>query len=347
MVCTSLTPRRRETAQHKSSFADRDFISDNVINFEVVLADGSIINANEHEHRDLWVALRGSSGNFGLVTRFDMKAIPYANRPLPNIYGGLVTYDLEKRDEFIDAYLRFVDDTPTDQYSSVGWWQDYYSDTDETVLLAAIDNSANKQGTPQINKLLDVGGIKSNSLRGDSLANITRELDGEENLYNIWFTSTFDSDARIINYALKRNEKLVQEVLAAKLPETNFRNRAMFQPITKTMVSHSKGNNVLGLESRVARGNGVMFLVRILIDSAEDEAIAIPLVQRLHEDITNYATELGINWNWEYLNYAHGLQDPIATFGAENIEKLRKASRKYDPSGIFQNVRGSGFKIPF
>jgi FAD/FMN-containing dehydrogenase len=276
-----------------------------------------------------------------------MKAIPYADRPLPNIYGGLVTYDLEKREEFIDAYLRFVDDTPTDQYSSVGWWQDYYSATDERVLLAAIANSANKKGTPQINKFLNVGGIQSNSLRSDSLANITRALDGEENLYNIWFTSAFDSDVRIINFALERNEQLVQEVLATKAPGTNFRNRAMFQPITQTMVSHSNGNNVLGLESRVARGNGVMFLVRVLIDSAEDEAIAIPLVQKLNEDITSYATELGINWNWEYLNYAQGLQHPIATYGADNIEKLRKASRKYDPDGIFQNVRGSGFKIPF
>lgn len=44
-----------------------------MVNFEVVLADGSIVNANANEHRDLWRALKGGSGNFGFVTRVDTR----------------------------------------------------------------------------------------------------------------------------------------------------------------------------------------------------------------------------------------------------------------------------------
>jgi FAD/FMN-containing dehydrogenase len=45
---------------------------DNVANFEVVLANGDIFNANAKSHSDLWTTLKGGSGNFGIVTRFDM-----------------------------------------------------------------------------------------------------------------------------------------------------------------------------------------------------------------------------------------------------------------------------------
>lgn len=49
----------------------RGFACDNVGNFEVVLADGSIVNANAEENSDLWRSLKGASGNFGFVTRID------------------------------------------------------------------------------------------------------------------------------------------------------------------------------------------------------------------------------------------------------------------------------------
>jgi FAD/FMN-containing dehydrogenase len=62
----------------------RGFACDNVANFEVVLANGDIINANKSSHSDLWTALKGGSGNFGIVTRFDLKAFP-----AKDIWGGI------------------------------------------------------------------------------------------------------------------------------------------------------------------------------------------------------------------------------------------------------------------
>lgn len=64
------------------------FGCDNVVNFEVVLADGSVINANSTSHDDLYRALKGGSSNFGIVTRFDLTTLP--NTPL---WGGIRTYD--------------------------------------------------------------------------------------------------------------------------------------------------------------------------------------------------------------------------------------------------------------
>lgn len=60
---------------------------DNVVNYEIVLASGDIVNANANENSDLWIALKGGSNNFGVVTRFDMKT--FKQGPF---WGGSVFY---------------------------------------------------------------------------------------------------------------------------------------------------------------------------------------------------------------------------------------------------------------
>ena len=49
------------------------FACDNVVNWEIVLADGSVINANASTNPDLWKAQKGGSGNLGFVTRIDQR----------------------------------------------------------------------------------------------------------------------------------------------------------------------------------------------------------------------------------------------------------------------------------
>ena len=52
------------------------FACDNVISYEVVLADGNIITANAEQHSDLFLVLKGGGNNFGIVTSFAMKTQP-------------------------------------------------------------------------------------------------------------------------------------------------------------------------------------------------------------------------------------------------------------------------------
>ncbi|RYC61325.1 hypothetical protein CHU98_g4904 [Xylaria longipes] len=71
-----------------SFFSTREgFICDNVVNFEVVVASGEILNANAQENSDLWVALRGGGNNLGIATRFDLRT--FKQGPM---YGGMVWY---------------------------------------------------------------------------------------------------------------------------------------------------------------------------------------------------------------------------------------------------------------
>jgi len=64
---------------------------DNLVEAEVVLADGQIVMASEAENPDLWWALRGAGSAFGIVTRYKAKAFP-----VPVVYAGNLIYRFDR-----------------------------------------------------------------------------------------------------------------------------------------------------------------------------------------------------------------------------------------------------------
>jgi hypothetical protein len=278
-----------------------------------------------------------------------MRAVPYSDPAVPQMWGGVIIHDYNsKKEEFIDTWVNFTKGHATDKHSASLFHFGYDSVKDDWELLSTLSNTANIPDAPILQPIVTLDGQLANTLRSDSMYNFTLENTPVGKVYNIWFTSTFNNDARIIRYSQAHHPDLVEELRAALPKGTKFVSLTTHHAITPTMVSHSNGNNVLGLERHVANDNvGLLWLIWVQVDTAENEAIAIPIVQAWHDKINAYGTKLGINWDWEYLNYAHGLQDPISKYGKKNILKLQKASKKYDPDGVFQKLRHSGFKIPF
>lgn len=77
---------------------------DSLIGTQVVLADGSIVEANADEHADLFWALRGGGGQFGIVTRFDFRLAPIG----PEIITGWAFYPLHKARDALRYVRKFI-----------------------------------------------------------------------------------------------------------------------------------------------------------------------------------------------------------------------------------------------
>jgi FAD/FMN-containing dehydrogenase len=86
--------------------------ADNLISADVVLADGSLVTASETSHPDLYWALRGGGGNFGVVTSFVFRCQPIGENG--TIIGGPVLYDMADTAEVLRWYRDLLPSLPED-----------------------------------------------------------------------------------------------------------------------------------------------------------------------------------------------------------------------------------------
>jgi FAD/FMN-containing dehydrogenase len=84
------------------------FTVDNLAAVEVVTADGAIRTANRVQHPELFWALRGGGGNFGVVTRFTFRL----HQVGPTITGGLTIWSAERATDVLAAYRDLTEQAP-------------------------------------------------------------------------------------------------------------------------------------------------------------------------------------------------------------------------------------------
>ncbi|MGZ4480457.1 MAG: FAD-binding oxidoreductase, partial [Nocardioidaceae bacterium] len=80
---------------------------DNLLSAEVVTADGRTVTASESEHPDLFWALRGGGGNFGVVTEFTFRM-----HPVTEIYGGPMFFELSDGADILAYFNQFIQNAP-------------------------------------------------------------------------------------------------------------------------------------------------------------------------------------------------------------------------------------------
>jgi FAD/FMN-containing dehydrogenase len=80
---------------------------DNLLTVEVVTAGGDVVRASAEENQDLFWALRGGGGNFGVATSFE-----YRVHPVSTIFGGLVTHPIERARQAFAFYREFAPAAP-------------------------------------------------------------------------------------------------------------------------------------------------------------------------------------------------------------------------------------------
>jgi FAD/FMN-containing dehydrogenase len=82
---------------------------DNLIAADIVLADGRLVTADEQHYEDLFWALRGGGGNFGVITSFVFKV-----HPIHTLYAGPMLWELDQAPDVMKWYQEFITKAPDD-----------------------------------------------------------------------------------------------------------------------------------------------------------------------------------------------------------------------------------------
>jgi hypothetical protein len=88
---------------------------DSLLSVEIVMADGCVLRADAKEHPDLFWAVRGGGGNFGIVTTFEFQL-----HPIDTLLAGMVSYPVARASEVLRFYREFTHTAPDELTTGVG-----------------------------------------------------------------------------------------------------------------------------------------------------------------------------------------------------------------------------------
>lgn len=91
---------------------------DNLLGIEIVTADGEFIRADANQNEDLFWAIRGGGGNFGVVTSFEFRLHPVG----PKVWFSVPMYPLERASEVIAAFREIMNDAPDELMGLGVYW---------------------------------------------------------------------------------------------------------------------------------------------------------------------------------------------------------------------------------
>ncbi|KAI2468961.1 FAD binding domain-containing protein [Annulohypoxylon bovei var. microspora] len=319
------------------------FGCDSVVNFEVVLANGTIVNANNTANSDLWRALKGGSSNFGIVTRYDMEAIP-----AQDIYYELRFLSSDYSDDVIDTVVGFTNQNQSFADNALITFYSHNTTVSPDIYIGLIH--VNTQGNGNASTAFDKAKTLPNLYNATTLESMAKAAVGSQvpgNSNNFGTTLTFRNDPQIIRRCVELHEDFV-ETLKRSIDPDKFETFIFFQPLPSYMaqISHQKGGNMLGLDS--VPYNGILWSTGIAVDPSVGEA-AFAVAQAEASIFTAQIKEASRSFNGDmdfiYLNYADASQDVFGSYGAANIQHIRDVAAAYDPTGVFQRRIPGGFKI--
>ncbi|KAF2009349.1 putative oxidoreductase [Aaosphaeria arxii CBS 175.79] len=312
--------------------------ADAIINYEVVLANGTVVNANDYEHPDLLWALRGGSNNFGIVTSIEMQTFP--QEPF---FGGYAYYKPDVWLEEVHEFVKINDPATYDEFAhlTLTWG---FSATTGLIVANQLeytkpeDNPSIFANLRSLPALLSVGGISN-------VTQLSRDLRSQAATGQrmFWSTLTFLSTEAAINATFFRfNES---SLAIGEIP--GIVSSLTLEPLPPVLYARNRRSNALGFDNRGNITNAlVIALLSVSYTSPDDDDLVEQYGRSLMDAINVDMIKLQAFDPFLYLNYAAPYQNPLLSYTEPNVRRLRKIAAEQDPLGTFQYQVPGGFKLP-
>ncbi|KAK8080876.1 hypothetical protein PG997_008694 [Apiospora hydei] len=323
--------------------------ADNVLEYEVVLADGSVAKATATENPDLFWALKGGSSNFGIVTQFKLRTFASTK-----VWAGTYTVSGEHLDEFFEvSHRRLRRHQHRRQVPHRAHDRRRLPNTTVAAVILFYDSDT-VSNPACFKKFLAIPSV-SNTCDFKTLSSFAVENGGlvVDHINDVFIAgTTVGKDAA----SLLKGIQITNDVFFAALPElyaavppANLSLVSIdWQPITSLWTAGSArsnpGGNALGIDTAAKGAYLAWAEVVEWIGSEYDDAV-FAWAEKTTNAINAATRAAGLYDAFNYMGDAAGFQEIYQGYGDANEARLREVSRKYDPERVFQKMLPGGFKI--
>jgi FAD/FMN-containing dehydrogenase len=294
---------------------------DNLVSADVVLADGSFVNASEKKHADLFWALRGGGGNFGVVTSFEFRL-----HPVSNVVWGPMFFEVEDAPEVMRAYDTYITKAPRQLGAFFAWQiapplpfipKDRHGDT--FCALVACWTGPPEKAKKAIAPLRDAAPVVAESVGPMPYPAINGAFDGlvPPGLQHYW--------KAVFAKGLPDKAIAVHAKHGPKIPVVN--STMHIYPINGAV--HDVAPDATAFGHRDAKYATV---IAGMWPDPSQNAANTRWVKEYYRDLAPYAEEGG------YINFAAGDDaDRVQANFGRGYTRLRKVKAKYDPKNAFRH----------
>ena len=319
------------------------FICSNVISYEVVLADGSIVNASAEENSDLWRAFKGGGNNFGVVARFTVPAFPagkiwsgsFISPGFRAVSTFTALHEYAKKAGSGEAF----DERAAPPIVSIAYMTRWRLSLFHTYLVYTESHSRSWPKHFQNSPFKSIWNlhkeIKQETAR--QAVNYLGSLSppGKRNVYA---TTTIRNDLKTILDA----HTIWRETLSSIKHLNNSVFVLVFQVILPQWMN--KGDpNMLGLQDC----KEPLLVLEAVCDWTEikEDQVVKEAAHRCIERIEQASEANGTSHPFRFQNYCSERQRPLDGFGSKSLRFMQNVSQKYDPDGLFQAGGHNGFRL--
>jgi FAD/FMN-containing dehydrogenase len=284
---------------------------DNLIGATVVTANQEVVRADEGESADLFWALRGGGGNFGVVVDFT-----FGIHPVGQLLGGVLAYRIEDAGEVLTMWRALAADAPDNLACFALVTRSALKDEEGAVVSVAYFGDPD-DGYEAIQPLLDGPAPVLDGVRPMYYAEL-QEIFGRMpfGLRNYW-------SGRFLR---ELPDELI-ELTAARFAGGDVNGTVLFEPLYGAAARVPP--EATAFAGREASYNATF--INSWVDPSEDQR-EIEIARRYSSELAPWAVGGG------YINYAsESVGDGLETeYGVERLARLREVKRRYDPDNRFR-----------